>query len=497
MIKSLKFIPVFLFAALLFPSQSFANFDFNSNCLNAYKNIFELKLNNAKALIATEKKVHPNNSIIPLLENYVDYFTLIASGSKSDFDKLKGNKSIRLDKISDDDEKSPYYLYAQAEINLQWAMIRGRFGEYFNAAMEIRKANNLLQENTKKFPNFHLNMKGLGLINVVLGNLPDGALKSTLSTFGIKGNASSGLAMLDKLAENLPKSSYEPFYEEVVFYYAYVLTDVAHSPVAYAKTMRFTERIADTSLLKAYLQSYVCIKNGHNDEAIKILNSRPEGGLYQAFPYLDYLEGIAYLNKLDLNAATYFNRFLQANKGVNFIKDTNLHLGWISLLKGDKSGYSSYISKVTSTGFTYNEKDKQAQNEAAAPVPPIDLLKARLLFDGGYLTKAAQILDDKKAADYSTDKDRTEFSYRMGRIYDDLGKDDLALSSYQSTINQGRNLKYYFAANAALQMGKVYEKRKNNTKAKEAFNTAIAMKNHEYENSIESQAKAGLKRLAN
>ncbi len=57
------------------------------------------------------------------------------------------------------------------------------------------------------------------------------------------------------------------------------------------------------------------------------------------------------------------------------------------------------------------------------------------------------------------------------------------------------SLQYYFAANAALQMGKVYEKRKNIVKAKEAFNTAISMKNHEYESSIESQAKAGLKRL--
>jgi len=495
MIKSLRFIAAFLLFAFLSPLSSFANFDFNTNCLNAYRSIFELKLGNAKAYISTEKKLRPNNAIIPLLENYVDYFTLITSENKADFDRLKGNKSSRLDKISDDDKSSPYYLYAQAEINLQWALIRGRYGEYFNAAMEIRKANNMLQDNAKKFPNFPLNAKGLGLINAVLGNLPDGALKSTLATFGIRGNLQNGLNMFEKLADNLPKSTYEPFYDEVVFYYAYVLTDVAHSSSAYSKTIKYTERIADSSLLKSYLQSYVCIKTAHNDEAINILAKKPEGATYQSFPYLDYLEGIAHLNKLDLNAATHFNRFLQTNKGVNYIKDTNLHLGWISLLKGDKSGYTSYIAKATNSGYTYNEKDKQAQNEASAPVPPTDLLKARLLFDGGYLTRAAQVLDDKKTADYNTDKDKTEFNYRMGRIYDDLGKDDQALTYYQSTINQGRNLKYYFAANAALQMGKVYEKKNNKVKAKEAFNTAIGMKNHEYENSIESQAKAGLRRL--
>lgn len=493
MIKSLRLlILIALFSA---PNYLFANFDFNNNCLNAYRSIFDLKLGNAKAYIATEKKLRPNNSIIPLLENYVDYFTLITSESKADFDRLKGNKSTRLDRISDDDKASPYYLYAQAEINLQWALIRGRYGEYFNAAMEIRKANNQLRENTKKFPNFHLNLKGLGLINAVIGNLPDGGLKSALSTFGLKGNLQNGLNMLEKLTDNLPKSSYEPFYEEVVFYYAYVLTDVAHSSSAYAKTMKYTERIADTSLLKSYLQSYVCIKNGHTDEAISILNKKPEGGVYQSFPYLDYLEGVARLNKLDLTAATSFNRFLQTNKGVNYIKDANLHLAWISLLSGDKNGYSAYIAKTMNAGYTYNEKDKQAQNEAAAPASPVELLKARLLFDGGYLTRAAQLLAEKKSTDFDSDKDKTEFNYRLGRINDDLGKDDQALVSYQAAVNQGKNLKYYFAANAALQMGKVYEKKGNKTKAKEAFNTAISMKNHEYENSIESQAKAGLRRI--
>ncbi|RYD75265.1 MAG: tetratricopeptide repeat protein [Sphingobacteriales bacterium] len=495
MTKSLRFIPIFLLLILVNPQALFANFDFNTNCLNAYRSIFELKLGNAKAYISTEKKQHPNNSIIPLLENYVDYFTLVTSGSKTEFDKLKGNKSARLDKISDDDKNSPYYLYAQAEINLQWALIRSRFGEYFNSAMEIRKANSMLQENSKKFPGFLLNNKGIGLINTVLGNLPDGALKSTLATFGIKGNMEKGLAMLDKLADGLPKSTYEPFYEEVVFYYAYVLTDVAHSPSAYAKTMRFTDRIADTSLLKSYLQSYVCIKTAHNDEAISILAKRPEGGVYQPFPYLDYLEGIAHLNKLDLSASSYFNKFLQQNKGVNYIKDANLHIAWVALLKGDKSGYSNFVSKAINSGYTYNEKDKQALNEASAPAPPVDLLKARLLYDGGYLTKAVQLLDDKKSADYNTDKDKTDFNYRMGRIYDDLGKDDQALIFYQAAITQGKSLKYYFASNAALQMGKVYEKKGNKAKAKEAFNIAISMKNHEYENSIESQAKMGLRRV--
>jgi hypothetical protein len=482
---------------IVLPSFASANFDFNANCLKAYQYIFELRLNNARQLLNAEKKVHPKNAIVPLLENYIDYFHLITTESKADFDRLKEKKSDRLDQIEGDDENSPYYLYAQAEINLQWALLRGRYGEYFAAAREIKKASSQLQQNSRKFPGFHLNAKGLGLINAFLGNLPDGVLKKMLATLGIKGNIEDGLAMLDKLAQNLPKSGYEPFYEEVVFYYAFVMSDIVHSADAYSKTMKYTARISDSSLLKSYLQAYVCARNAHNEEAIAILSSRPAGEAYQPFAYLELLMGTAKLNKLDYSAAANFKRFLLINKGVSYIKDANLHLAWIALLNGDTGAYNAFVNKVKDTGYTFNEKDKQAMNEASAPVPDTGLLKARLLFDGGYYIKALNLLSEHQAGDFKIEKDRIEYYYRMGRINDELGRDETALQNYQRTVNAGKNSKYYYAANSALNMGKIYMRKKNEAKARICFNMAINMKNHEYENSIETQAKEGLKKLGN
>jgi len=487
-------LTLFLLFSLL-PFAAAANFDFNANCIKAYQNIFELKLGAARALIAAEKKARPQNAIVPLLENYVDYFYLLTTESKTEFDRLEKNKSQRLDQISSDDKNSPYYLYAQAEINLQWALIRGRYGAYFTASREINKANSLLKDNQKKFPGFHLNMKGLGLINVVMGALPDGFMKSALSTFGIKGDVQAGLSQLDKLAENLPKSSYEPFYEEVVFYYAYILTDVAKSPQAYAKTMKYTARIADSSLLKAYMQAYASARNGKNEQAIAILEARPKGNAYQPFPYLDYLLGVARLNKLDVKSSVNFDQFLQSNKGVNYIKDTYLHLAWISLLKDDTADYAAFLSKVKNSGATYAEKDKQALNEANAAAPHLALLKARLLYDGGYLSRALDILAESKADDFKIAKDKIEYAYRLARINDDLGKQDAALTHYQTAFNIGKNQKYYFAAKSAVLMGNIYEKKKNVAKAKAYFNLAISLKDHEYKNSIENEAKQGLKRI--
>lgn len=487
-------LSVLLLISLL-PLGASANFDFNANCVKAYQNIFELKLGTAKALIAAEKKARPQNSIIPLLENYVDYFYLLTNESKSEFERLEANKSARLDQISKDDKNSPYYLYAQAEINLQWALVRGRYGAYFAASREINKANGYLKDNQKKFPNFPLNAKGLGLINVVIGSLPDGFMKSALSTFGVKGDIQAGLNQLDKLAEDLPKSPYEPFYEEVIFYYAYILSDVAKSPQAYTKVMKYTSRIADSSLLKTYMQAYSAARNGKNEQAIEILQNRPKGNFYQPFAYLDYLLGVVRLNKLDVGAMANFNQFLHLNKGNNYIKDTYLHLAWISLLKDDTANYKTFLSKVKSNGSTYVDKDKQALNEANSPTPHLVLLKARLLYDGGYLSRALEVLSSSKADDFSSVKDKAEYAYRLARVNDDLGKDDLALQHYQNAFNIGKGQKYYYAAKSAVLMGNIFEKKKNFAKAKAYFNLAISLKDHEYENSIENEAKQGLKRL--
>lgn len=303
---------------------------------------------------------------------------------------------------------------------------------------------------------------------------------------------------MEKLAENLPKSTFEPFYEETVFYYAYVLSDVAHSNQAYAKTLKYTNRIADSSLMKTYLQAYVSARTAHNDEAIDLLSNKPSGANYQPFPYLDYLMGIAKLNKLDLDASeTYFNKFLQTNKGSNYVKDVYLHLGWIALLKKDESNFSALMAKTKTNGYTYQSRDKQALNEANAPKPNVILLKARLLFDGGYYNKALTLLANSEAENFAALKDKTEYFYRLGRINDELGKDEIALNNYQNAINLGKNLKYYYAAKAAIRMGKIYERKNNPTKAKLSYTTAINMNGHEYENSIETEAKESLKTMRN
>lgn len=491
MIKRSSFI-VFIF--IFITQVVYADFDFNTNCINAYKNILSLKLNLAQLQINAEKRKNPDNAIPYLLDNYLDYFTFFVNGTEADFEKLKANKSFRLSRIEKEDPRSPYYLYAQAEINMQNALVRSRFNEYLTSAIEISRAFKQLEENSKRFPGFLPNQKNLGMIHSVLGSVPEG-LKKALSVFGIRVNAAKGMHMLESLILTLPQSAYSHYYDETAFYLANIRTDIIHDSFSYDKIIEDTNLIEPESLLRTYIRAYVGVKMGHPREAIEELAKKPSGVLYPLYPDLDYLAGMAKIHSLDYSASSHFISFLKNYRGINFIKDAYLNLAWLELLKGNVRGYQSFTEQLKRKGYSYHDKDMQAIHEANDPMPNPGLLKARLLFDGAYYDKALAQIVEIKVSTLVILRDKIEYYYRTGRIYDEISKDNLALKYYQSAIDMGINERYYFASTAALKMAGIYEKRKDFQKAKTYFNIAINMRRHDYESSVENRAKQGLKRI--
>jgi len=481
---------------IAFSQVAFANFDFNANCVKAYQSILSLKLNTARILISAEKRKNPTNSIPYLLDNYIDYFGLMTTENKSDFERFKDSKNERISRIERDDKTSPYYLFALAEINLQFALSRTRAKEYFTASIEVNRAYGQLQENNNKFPEFLPNQKNLGMINAVLGSIPDG-LRKALSVFGVRGDTRTGVRMMENLIEKLPRSPFSHFYDETVFYYSVIQTDIVPDPANYGKIIKNTAVMDHESLLKTYIRAYAGVKMGYTKDALSELNKRPSGPLYSLYPYLDYLSGIAKMQNLDPTASLNFNTFLKGYKGVNLIKDTYLQLAWLELIKGNTKAYQRYVEEVKQKGYEYSGRDKQAMKEVEYGIPDLGLLKARLLSDGGNYEKALTQLSGKTTESFNNLMYRIEFNYLMGRIYDLTSKEELALKYYKKAIDLGKEEPYSFASNSALRTAIIYEKNKNKVQAKQYFNIAINMKDHDYENSIENRAKEGLKRLGN
>ncbi len=491
---------IFFVFSLCLPS--FASFDFNANCKSAYEKIVSLRFDEGLALLKTEKTTNPENVIPYYVENYVDFLKLFISEDATLFNTLEPNKDLRIAKIKESDEDSPYYNYCLAEINLQWAFSRIKFKEYFTAVSEINKAYKLLEENEKKFPDFVPNHKGLGLLHAIIGTIPDD-FKWTTTLIGVTGTIKQGVSELASvLSSSMKNSEYRYLKTESIFMLTFIQLNFQSNKVQAIKLGKYLEDTSYVSLTKCnpllcYAAASIAIRTGANDKAIEILLSRPKTSEYYPFYYLDYLTGVAKLNRLDFDCYKYLTSFLTNFKGQNYIKAAWQKLAWYYLINKNTQKYTEKMGYAVTFGNAMVDEDNQALLEAKSKtIPNTRLLIARLLFDGGYYQQALDSLTRLKPDVFCvTTKDYLEYTYRLGRIYDDLGNSTQAILFYQMTISNGSEFTYYYAANSSLQLGLIYENLKDTVKAKYYYGLCSTMKNTEYKNSISQKAKAGLNRL--
>ena len=486
-----------LLAVLLFwTSSGWANFDFNANCIKAHQAVFQLKMVEGRRLLNAEYKARPNNAAPYLIENFADIITILVLEEKATFKKLEKKRESRLKKIKSNDSKSPWYLYSQAEINLQWAFARIKFKEYFSAAIEVREAYKLLQRNAKKFPYFALNNKSLGIVKALIGTVPD-SYRWVLNIVGMEGDVDSGLKLIHNFIELPAGDAGQQLYkQEALMNYAYLLLHIAKDEAKAWDVAQLATVDYKANPLSCFVRSSIALRTGQTDEAIKILQLRPQGGQYLQVHYLNFMTGLAKLYRNDADAVRYFKLYVNNFKGQNFIKEAYLKLAWYSLIHNDRSGYFAYLDKIKSHGSAVVDEDKYAQRIAEArEVPDITLLKARLLFDGGYYREALSLMHKKTPGSYNKPEQKTEYLYRMGRIMHKLDRLVEAINYYKRTVKEGGKLPIYYPANASLNLGYIYESLGKYEQARTYFKQCIAYRNHEYRNSLQQKARAGLKRL--
>jgi tetratricopeptide (TPR) repeat protein len=468
----------------------------NERCRQAYTSIYDLQIQKAENLIRAERNEHPDNLMVLVLEDHIDFMLNVLTQSETDFKRREAAMSSRMDRLEDYTGRSPLHRLSMAEVKLHWALARSAHGQYLTAAMEIRDSYKLLVENARQYPNFPLNLKGLGLMHTLIGTVPE-QYKWVVKLIGMEGTVENGMAELRKVMDLSRKDPQMAYLEvETVFLYTLLHVNVLNRPEQfsdlekYVKAGRMSSPLSDFSLASVYR------KQKRNDDAIEVIENgmlRPER---YPFPYLRYLLGEMKLYRDDEDADNWLRLYLNTFKGKSYMRSAMQKRAWIALAANSNvAEYKSLISKVPTLPDSQLEDDQQAQHEAELKnTPHRQLLRARLRYDGGYFEEA---LTELAAIDTKTlnGDQLIEFNYRKARILHDQGKPDEALAQYQRTIDIGRTSKTYFAANASLQMGLIYERKGDREKAKKCFEACTSFSNIEYRNSIEAKAKAGLNRL--
>lgn len=483
----------FLLLVCAIPGWGQGYFEPSDSIVKAYRLVSTLRLDSAQLVIDKIKRDEPDNLLVYHIENYIDFFTIFINEDKKEFDKLEKNKQRRLDKINEGDKESPYYLFTKAEINLQWATARIKFDQKFTAGKEVYRAYKFLEKNKKKFPDFIENKKSLSIIHALGESLP-GLLRKII---GVKGSIELGTAEIKEVVE-YSKTHDFLFKDESYAIYAYILFYQNNKRKEAYDLLSEADLDHTQSPLLCFLKANIAQKTGHNQEAIQILEERPKDAAYLPFPYLDFMYGKFKLYELDPKSQEHMLRFIDQFNGRHFIKEAYQKMAWYEIATNeDMAAYKKYMQLCQKEGYDLVDEDKQALRESKEKkIPDPVLLKARLLFDGGYYTRAYNLLVQKAYLfENGQSEEGLEFTYRMGRLSQELKNYPDAISYYVKAINLGEDRKSFMACNAALQIGLIFEEQAKYNQAKKYFDLCLDISPKRYKNSLHQKAKSGKERI--
>lgn len=467
-------------------------FDYNSNCREAYVQFMALRSDIGHKLVIKDAKINPGNLMHEYLKDYDDCLLLLFNGDDQDYRRLKSNLGKRIDLLDKGDRNSPWYRLCKSGVYLHWAFVSIRFGDNLKAAGLFRKSFALIKDNRELFPEFEYNDVFYGLEEAALGAIPND-YKWIASIFGLKGDVKKGIAKLDRFVSTHKDN--DLLFQEAYLYRAYLRFYLMSDKEGVWQEVK--NKNAGSSLLLHFLKINLALNNRHADHALEVLRYASKLPQYDHFPIMEYELAQAQFLKLDTGCITSFKRFLNKYKGELFVKDAYKKIALSYFLTNDMRAAQKYRLDIKSVGTTIVDADKQAMRFAKDHNwPNKQLFKASLLVDGGYYGQALALLQryNKEGVDGIANK--LEYNFWMGRVLDELGDKDEAIRYYRQSIKIGRNRQERFAARSALQIGFIYEEQGKTASAILMYKQVLSMDDHDYKNSIDQQAKAGINRLS-
>jgi hypothetical protein len=478
------------------PFLAIAKFEYNydQHCRKAYTHFLSLQVSEGNAAIIEAVKNDPRNLMATYIADYEDCILLLFNGDRAELEQRKSHMSARLELLEKGDQASPWYRLCRAGVYMHWALIYMRFGDNLKAAGAFRKSFTLLRENKKLFPAFSYNNVFLGLEEAIISTIP-GDFKWLASVFGMKGDLKSGMSKLSGFLQL--HNEQDLLYRETLLYENYLrfyLMFQQQEVWSYINSSTFK---VEDNLLHLFFKAHLALNYRKADIALTTLQKAKQLQEYNLFPILDYEMASAYLLALHPAAPEHYRRYISRTKSRMFVKESWMKMAYSYYISGDNDNAERCRAQISGCGSLLVDADKQAQRFAESKEWPNKiLLQARLLTDGGYNSAAYQKLSGIKQKDLTSECEKVEYYFRMARVYDEIQNDEKAIALYKRAAEAGRYRKEHFAARALLQTAFIYEKRGNRTAAVAKFNECLSLRGHDFQNSIDQQAKAGINRLS-
>ncbi|GAA4357926.1 hypothetical protein GCM10023185_23010 [Hymenobacter saemangeumensis] len=458
----------------------------------AYEEVLKLRIGPARMMLRPELALTPNAPAPLLVADCADFAELLVSQDASRYEAIVDAQQARLSALG----KAPASAlrdYARAEIRMHLGLNQLVFQHEVLGTWNLRQAFQQMQAVVKRYPTFLPARKTLGICQFAVGSLPQG-YHWLLRLLGLPGDVDAGLKNLQ-----LAATQRHDFQTESQIYLALIREAYLKQP---EEGIRLAERLhaqQPDNLLFTFLR-ISCNKRQHRAEAaLAAYEARPQGPGYQPLPYLRHMVADLLLYQGSYAASERENlAFLREYKGRHYRKDAAFKLYLAAWLGGQPAAsVAAYRQQINLAGPTDVEEDNYAQqyyNKALA-LNPI-LTRARLQIDGGYYRPALATLRTFRGTPTTPQRDNIENPYRWARALHGLGRLDSARLGYELTLKvSGDNAPYYFAPQAALQLGYLCLADGQRAQAKMYFEKALNYPWHEYKNSTDAKAKLALREL--
>ncbi|QJX48791.1 DUF3808 domain-containing protein [Hymenobacter taeanensis] len=426
-----------------------------------------------------------------LVADCLDITELLVTQDATRYEAVVEAQNRRLSALENSKEPGALCAYARAEIRLHQAAAQVVFSHEVQGAWSLRQSYQQMQAVVQRYPQYLPARKTLGMLQFFIGSLPE-SYRWFLKLLGLPGSVEAGLQNM-RLAATQPND----FQLEARLILALLEETYYKKPEAALQLVETLHRQQPDNLLLSYLLISQLKKQHRTDAALVAYRSSPSGPDYLPLPYLHHMAADLLLYQGQYAASVRANQqFLQQYRGQHYRKDSAFKLYLAAWLSGDAASAEKYRRQINAGGRTVLEEDNYAQRffEEKLPLNRI-LTRARLQIDGGYYREALVTLNSFQPSQATPLRDKLEAPYRRARAYQLLGHSDSARLYYARTIALAGNAPYYFAPQAALQLGYLYQTEGQKNTARTYFKKALSYPKHEYKNSTDTKAKLALKEL--
>ena len=470
-------------------------YELNKRLLLAQEEISKLKLKTAEAIIQEEIRLNPENLAALYYLNYVDCYKILIGQNKSDYLKFKSKVEERIERFENwncaTNEKS--IVLTQLELHLGFSKIL--HNEYIGAGLNFRTAFKLSKALYEKEP-FNLNnQKNYGLLYAAIGTFPE-QYKWVLRSIGLEGNFNDGIQILGEFIEkSSSKHELKTEHAEALFAYSYLLLNFGRSKKATWEFVKnYTSNYSDNIAL-CYLRALTAEKCFQSEECIKVISKKPIGLDFEQIGLFDYLMGSAKMNLLEMDADIWLKKFVSFSSSNFQKKDAYRKLSWHAMLNGNIDKFKIY--RNLSLKYQSNSLEEQlvSYDLDLNVYPNKNLIKARLLFDGGLFKKSLQSCFTIQVNELKSSYQLIELEYRLGRNYQEMENEIKAKIHFKKCLEFKNPPHTYLLPNTCLQLAYIFEKSGDFNQARFYFKKVFTYKDYEYKQSIYQEAKNGLAKL--